>query len=506
MSITNNDGVALPKIGGQTVSDLICFAVVLAALDALRSSGHDATGYLSFDGASLTVDGTLFADSAVVAAIDAVFGTGFAAQMTQFEISMTLVGGHLTLGADGQIETLDGTVQFLFINDSHGHQSSTQFFDPSDLDLLTALAGTVPPADPFRTDRIMQDVLTQNPTISYGYTGSAVSERMVLGSGSNSVFLFGGNDVVVVTDPTSSGNVLGGIGADTFDARLLPHRVVADLQAGTVAVNTGPPGILISSFENVVGSNFQDRLFGSIGNNVIRGNSGNDRVFGQDGDDHLFGDDGNDSIFGGNGQDVLIGGNGDDSTTGAAGDDKLLGGAGNDTQYGGDGADTLDGGPGNDTQYGGAGNDSILGGPGNDQQFGGDGNDSMYGGRGRDHMTGGAGNDVMEGGEGKDTLFGGDGDDTLDGGEKGDFMEGGAGADQFRFHGNRAQGDDTVGDFSHAQGDKIALTGVTAGQVGSSYDSGTGVTTITYPDGSGGTNTIFVHGDQVGSGDFLFLP
>jgi Ca2+-binding RTX toxin-like protein len=72
------------------------------------------------------------------------------------------------------------------------------------------------------------------------------------------------------------------------------------------------------------------------------------------------------------------------------------------------------------------------------------------------------GNDYFRGGEGNDTLIGGAGNDYLQGNGGSNTLRGGAGADQFVlgysvFSGNF--GVDTVKDFSHNQGDTIAVYG-----------------------------------------------
>lgn len=506
MSTTSNSGVDLPQIDGKPASDLDVLAAVLAALDVASAAGIDVSGDLSFSGGTLTVDGALFQNPAVQAAADAVFGTGFAAALAAFSFELELVGGAMTLGPGGTLDSLTGDVAFFHVHDLEGHVSSTQFFQPSDLIDLFAAASSLPPGFPVQVIPLFQNFLTQDPGISYSYTGSAAHETAVLGSGFNFIQMSGGNDRVVITDPTSTGSLFGGTGANCLDAQVLGNRILVDLGAGTAAITAGPPGLNLTGFRDILGSQLGDRLTGEAGNNIFRGGRGHDGLFGLDGNDHLFGDDGFDTLSGGNGNDVLIGGNGDDSILGGANDDILTGGAGNDSLFGGAGGDLQEGGNGNDTQAGGDGNDTLTGGNGNDSQNGGNGNDSLYGGRGRDYQLGGAGNDYVDGGQGKDTMYGGDGDDTLDGGEKGDEMFGGGGADEFRFAGGAAQGDDTVRGFSHADGDKLRFSGINAGDIGSSYDAGNGITTITYPDGQGGQNTIFVHGDQVVAGDYLFVP
>jgi Ca2+-binding RTX toxin-like protein len=78
------------------------------------------------------------------------------------------------------------------------------------------------------------------------------------------------------------------------------------------------------------------------------------------------------------------------------------------------------------------------------------GNDTIKGNAGNDWLLGGTGDDALDGGAGNDVLFGQEGIDRL---------TGGAGADQFVF--NKAGfGNDTITDFTEAQGDLIDLRGL----------------------------------------------
>ncbi len=95
----------------------------------------------------------------------------------------------------------------------------------------------------------------------------------------------------------------------------------------------------------------------------------------------------------------------DDIIFGMDGADTIRGVAGNDFIYGhnidGSGDDGAD-----DILYGGVGNDSLFGGDGNDKLYGEEGNDSLFGGNGNDILVGGAGTtynqNLLEGGLGDD--------------------------------------------------------------------------------------------------------
>jgi Ca2+-binding RTX toxin-like protein len=138
-------------------------------------------------------------------------------------------------------------------------------------------------------------------------------------------------------------------------------------------------------------------------------------IYGTQGNNSLVGTKGNDLIYGLEGSDRINGAGGDDCIVGGLGDDKLDGSVGNDVLLGQDGTDDLNGNSGNDKLYGGDGNDKLDGSTDSDTIYGGNGNDTLEGGTGNDSLSGEAGNDILKGGVGNDTLIGGDGSDSADG-------------------------------------------------------------------------------------------
>ncbi len=128
----------------------------------------------------------------------------------------------------------------------------------------------------------------------------------------------------------------------------------------------------------------------------IFGTQGNDNLKGSNGNDLIFGFEGNDKIDGSNGDDCLVGGPGNDIVEGSNGDDKIYGGEGNDIIDAGNGNDLIFGGPSNDTIRGGNGNEEIYGEEADDKLEGGNGNDILIGGEGEDSANGGLGKDKCE--------------------------------------------------------------------------------------------------------------
>lgn len=317
------------------------------------------------------------------------------------------------------------------------------------------------------------------------------------------------NGVIVDLDVNSA----GAVGTPGQDGAILNSPPAAVAVGGVVPAANQVQSI--TDVENLIGSDFNDGLFGNNEVNVISAGDGDDVVHGFGGDDFLAGGDGLDTILfsaapvgvnvdlnsqvsaeefdaiaangsgptassGGAGQDVLsgfenvtgsavgddviigdgadntlLGQGGDDNLFGGSGDDILRGGAGEDFVSGGEGDDIVDGGADADILIGRSGVDRLLGRSGEDVLNGGGGADLLRGGGGQDALNGGAGQDVLLGNGGADILNGGSGADRLVGGRAADNLTGGDGADTFVFNG--VSGSDIVTDF--ASNDLIEITG-----------------------------------------------
>ena len=241
-------------------------------------------------------------------------------------------------------------------------------------------------------------------------TGDGGNDRLYGDAGADTLTGGAGRDTL---EGGKGGDSLSG-GADLLDLLAYSHSskgVTIRVTFGTATTGIGgdAAGDTITGFNNVAGSDFDDKIIDTVAGAVAF--SGNANKF-----------------------------------DGAAGADLLDLGGGNDTGLGGDG---------NDIVRGGAGRDLVSGEDGDDRVSGGDGDDTVTGGTGVDSLTGDAGRDILAGGAGSDLLSGGTG---------GDSLTGGADADTFLFAtvaDSRAADRDTITDLTTGE-DKIDLSHIDA--------------------------------------------
>lgn len=206
---------------------------------------------------------------------------------------------------------------------------------------------------------------------------------------------------------------------------------------------------LFGRYKQVIGTDGDETLYGSNGNDNIVAGGGNDLIIGSNDNDNIDGGDGFDTItyanaftasftlevklddglfsrsgsydwitnveniIGSEYKNILVGNsvrniisglNGDDKIYGKDGDDWLFGGRGDDTIYGGNGDDLILGDEDDDIIYGDAGEDTLQGDAGDDQLFGGADNDILFGIENDDILNGGQGDDFLSGGDGIDVA------------------------------------------------------------------------------------------------------
>ena len=404
----------------------------------------------------------------VLTGIEAVMGSAFAD---------TLVGddGFNILRGMGGNDTLDGA-------------GGTDWADYRN----TTLAITAS----FATGRVdVADGSTDTLVRIEGISGSQVADTITGGTGDDSIAGHLGNDTLA-----------GGTGFDTVVYRWASGGVTVSLQAGTASGADGND--LLSGFEAITGSVFNDTLTGDAADNTINGRAGNDTLDGGGGIDTASYVDAASGVTvslsagtasGGDGSDTL---SGFENVTGSAFGDSLIGSAGVNVLRGGDGNDALEGRGGADTLDGGAGVDfisyanasaavsvnlatGVVTGPDGadtlisiEGVYGSAFGDTLTGDDNGNFLRGNGGNDILDGGDGFDwadyqnapgavvvslatgTSGGGDGVDTfrniegLRGSAFDDTLIGGAGGDWFRGRGGNdaidgGAGEDWI-DFSQA--------------------------------------------------------
>ncbi|MEO9822080.1 MAG: Calx-beta domain-containing protein [Paracoccaceae bacterium] len=263
------------------------------------------------------------------------------------------------------------------------------------------------------------------------------------GNGKDEVYADTGNDTILggSGDDTLMGDqgndlIEGGLGKDSIDGGTGTDTASYANATGGVVVKlnkdeaTGSDGLdRITSIENLIGSDFNDKFVGTAIQNVFDTGAGNDIVFTRGGDDVVDTGIGNDTVYGDNGSEEIDLGDGDDFARTKAGDDEIILGQGDDRVAAGVGADT------------------AFGGDGNDTFFMGSQNDFAFGGAGEDVLNGGFNADVLDGGADDDRVRGEAGVDQINGGDGNDLLNGGANADTFWFFDTDETGVDRITDF-----------------------------------------------------------
>ncbi len=373
-------------------------------------------------------------------------------------------------------------------------------------------------------------------SIGSGKTDRLVQvENIVAGTGNDALSgnsfannLSGGDGDDVITGRDGNDTLAGGAGTDTLSYDYADSGLTVDLQTTTVTAAAGDTDS-ISGLENVIGSNFNDNLLGTVGVNVLQGGGGNDTLSGRGGGDVLDGGSGNNWVSyavavgsvildlstatdGQGYRTVSTAGDADDriknieSVIGSSFADTITGDSANNTVLGGGGADIIATAGGDDVVRGEAGNDTMDGGTGTNTltyaytntpivadmsvvdgsgyytlNLGAESDLAknfaiLRAGGGADTITGDNNANVIYGGTGADTLTGGAGNDTLYGEAGVNVLSGGANDDTLI-------GGDSGNTLSGNDGNDV----ITGGTGTDTVDGGLGVDAMT---GGGGTDTL----------------
>jgi len=383
----------------------------------------------------------------------------------------TLQGGAGTDTLNYHAETGGGAISFGYdvdtqtatITDTNGHTDTVSGIEnvrlndvdySGGLNLTTGLLDAMMDAD--ATTFILD---ASENTNAFTVDASDVCDDynlFILGSneGDNVITGGGGNDTIQGGSSTDGDTLSGGGGINTISYENATGIVTVTLDNSDVQATGGGGRDLLSNFQNIIGSKYNDILTGDDGNNVIEGGQGDDVLVGGLGNDTVnyenaqagvnvnltFG-----TAAGGAGADTIAG---FENIIGSAYGDTLVGSADNNLIHAGAGNDLIIAyTTGTDTIYGGAGTDTVsyagladaltvnlathaaafdavsqvlyeienvIGGGANDSITGDSSDNRLVGGMGDDSLFGGAGNDTLFGGMGGDSLVGGDGLDVAD--------------------------------------------------------------------------------------------
>ena len=231
-------------------------------------------------------------------------------------------------------------------------------------------------------DRVFGDA---NNDLLYGFGGN---DQLYGGEGADHIR--GGDDDDLIDGRAGADILDGGFGIDTLSYVSSSAGVSVNLQSNRTSGGDAE-GDVISGFENVKASRFDDVIIGSNGANVLWGGEGDDYFIGGGGADRFYGGSGRDSLsyvtssegvivnlgrstaLGGDAEGDILKGSSIENLIGSGFDDKLYGNNVSNFLVGGNGNDVLSGGNGNDALKGGTGEDVLIGGKGADRFVWGDG-------------------------------------------------------------------------------------------------------------------------------------
>ena len=253
-------------------------------------------------------------------------------------------------------------------------------------------------------------------------TGGAAND--LLGGGVGADTLNGGDGDDVLRGGAGLDVLNGGAGYDTLDYSLAAAATVVRMDLNRTTNDGDGSQDSFTGIETVIGSAFNDVIFGNTAGNVIVGGAGSDIVLGLGGDDTLIGGSGAaNTLQGGLGDDHYVV-DANDTIIEAAGEgvdtvettlysfvlaanveNLIFTGTGVFYAIGNSSANTIRGGTSNDQLDGAGGDDILWGGAASDLLIGGAGSDTLYGEAGNDILNGGAGDDILTGGLGDDRYM-----------------------------------------------------------------------------------------------------
>ncbi len=547
--IDSASGVTVSLVSGATNTGGSAAGDVLTNMENLWGSAYNDTlignasnNALSGDAGDDTIIGGLGADT-----IDGGLGT----DTVSYADSTVAVTVSLALGAINTGGSAAGDILTNIENITGSNYNDILTGDANNNTILGGLGSdTINGGDGVDTVSYIDSLSAVTVSLVSGAAnsgGTAAGDKLsnienLIGSAYNDI-LTGNSSNNAISGDVGNDTIMGGLGIDTLDGGLgtdtilytdSTAAVIVSLVSGATNSGGAAEGDIISNFENLTGSNYNDTLTGDDSNNIIIGGSGNDTILGGLGADTLDGGVGIDTVsYAGSTSAVTVslvagasnsGGaaTGDvltnfESLIGSDYNDILIGNSSNNTIMGGLGADNIDGGSGTDTasyiDSASAVTVSLVTGV------------TLTGGSAAgdvltniESLWGSAYNDILTGNTSANTIGGDAGDDTVMGGLGADTLDGGLGTDTVSYadstvavtaslvagatnSGGTAAGD-KLSNFEVLIGSAFAdtLTGdannntIIGGLGADKINGGAGIDTMSYIDSTSGVSVSLVYG------------
>jgi Ca2+-binding RTX toxin-like protein len=162
------------------------------------------------------------------------------------------------------------------------------------------------------------DDLIQGNSFDNVLDGGAGEDEIIGGGGVDTIIGGAGDDMLnggdastrYVVVPGSTDTIVDSGGVDTLDFSGALRGITLNLSSnGNQVIDAAGNKINLSgTFENVIGTPFNDTINGNAANNLLVGGGGDDQLSGHQGRDILIGGAGADRLIGGADEDILIGG------------------------------------------------------------------------------------------------------------------------------------------------------------------------------------------------------
>jgi Ca2+-binding RTX toxin-like protein len=231
----------------------------------------------------------------------------------RYDFSITTNGAH-----DPQVvDLMDG--RFAVSWSSGGTNAAFRIMDTRD----NANSTSVYSPNSYQIGTIFNDIINTDIYAKYVYGHDGIDT--IYESRVDTISYFGGegDDTLVVASAINNDAHYGGNGVDTIVWFSQTQGAVFDLSFGVATASNGNVEVM-AGFENLVGTNYADKISGTSGNNILAGHGGIDEIKGLSGNDKILGGSGHDILWGGSGLDTLEGGSGNDFLSGSFGTDSFV--------------------------------------------------------------------------------------------------------------------------------------------------------------------------------------